>query len=508
MAQPLQSINLVAPAFKGINTEDSPIGQDPSFADIADNAVIDKRGRIASRKGYNVITTNKTELGSANIRAIKEFRDDAGNSKIFSVGNNKILSGTTTLADETPGSYTINADNWKMVNFNDKIYFFQRSFEPLVYDNAGGSVVKLSTVSGAAGVTSAIYGNEVLAAYGRLWTADFGANKSTVYWSDLLIGHDWSGGTSGSIDISKVWPDGHDEIVALAAHNSLLIIFGKHSIVVYQGAEAPATMSLIDTVAGFGCVDRDTVQYTGTDVLFLSHTGLKSFGRTIQEKSMPITSLSNTITKDIIDLLQNEIGFYRTVYSPEEGFYLLTFVNQDTTYCFDVRGTVESGAYRVTRWPGTGFTAYTRLEDGTLYVGNSDGINSYTGYTDNGEPYRFKYYSPGLTFGDPSRLKILKKLRPTIVGANSAIMFLKWAYDFDTFFQTAEFTVGNQVTAFYNESEFNSTAEFTGGDLTSRRGINTTGGGGVITIGLEADIDGSGLSLQEINVLALMGKVI
>lgn len=508
MAQPLQSINLVAPAFKGINTEDSPIGQDPSFADIADNAVIDKRGRIASRKGYNVITTNKTELGSATIRAVKEFRDDAGNSKVFSVGNNKILSGTTTLANETPGSYAITTDNWKMVNFNDKIYFFQRSYEPLVYDNAGGSVVKLSTVSGAAGVTSAIYGNEVLAAYGRLWTADFGADKSTVYWSDLLIGHNWSGGTSGSIDISKVWPDGYDEIVALAAHNSLLIIFGKHSIVVYQGAEAPATMILADTVAGVGCVDRDTVQYTGTDVLFLSHTGLKSFGRTIQEKSMPITSLSNTITKDIIDLLQNEIGFYRTVYSPEEGFYLLTFVNQDTTYCFDVRGTVESGAYRVTRWPGTGFTSYGRLEDGTLYIGNSNGISKYTGYTDNGEPYRFKYYSPGLTFGDPSRLKILKKLRPTIVGANSAIMFLKWAYDFGNFFQTAEFTVGNQITAYFNESEFNSTAEFTGGDLTSRRGINATGGGGVITIGLEADIDGSGLSLQEINVLALMGKVI
>jgi hypothetical protein len=72
----------------------------------------------------------------------------------------------------------------------------------------------------------------------------------------------------------------------------------------------------------------------------------------------------------------------------------------------------------------------------------------------------------------------------------------------------AEFTVGNQVTGFYNEDEYNETAEFTGGDLTSRRGINTTGGGGVITIGLEADIDGSGLSLQEINVLALMGKVL
>jgi len=508
MAQQLQSINLVAPAFKGVNTEDSPLSQDPSFADVADNAVIDKRGRIASRKGHTVITTNKTELGSAKIRAIKEFQDDAGNTKVFSVGNNKILSGTTTLADETPGSYTITADNWKMVNFNDKIYFFQRSFQPLVYDNAGGSVVTLSSVSGAAGVTSAMYGNEVLAAYGRLWTADFGANKSTIYWSDLLIGHDWSGGTSGSIDISKVWPDGHDEIVALAAHNGLLIIFGKHSIVAYSGAEAPATMALADTVAGVGCVDRDTVQYTGTDVLFLSHTGLKSFGRTIQEKSMPLGSLSNNVTKDIIGLLQNETEFYRTLYSPEEGFYLITFTAQNSTFCFDVRGTLENGSYRVTRWPGTGFTSYARKEDGTVLIGNGNGISTYSGYDDNGEPYRFKYYSPGLTFGDPSRLKILKKLRPTIVGANSSVVFLKWSYDFGTFFQTAEFTVGSQVAGYFNESEYNTTVEFTGGDLTSRRGINATGGGGIITIGLEADIDGSGLSLQEINVLALMGKVL
>ncbi len=47
MSQPLRSINLVAPGFKGVNTEDSPIGADYSFAEIADNAVIDKFGRIA-----------------------------------------------------------------------------------------------------------------------------------------------------------------------------------------------------------------------------------------------------------------------------------------------------------------------------------------------------------------------------------------------------------------------------------------------------------------------------
>ena len=41
----------------------------------------------------------------------------------------------------------------------------------------------------------------------------------------------------------------------------------KHSIVVYEGADSPATMALSDTIAGVGCVGRDTVQYTGVDVI-------------------------------------------------------------------------------------------------------------------------------------------------------------------------------------------------------------------------------------------------
>ena len=502
MAQELRSINLVAPAFKGINTEDSPLAQDPSFAEIADNAVIDKRGRIAARKGHSVITTDKTALGSGSIRAIKEFERSSGSNVVLSVGNNKIFTGTTTLTDATPGSYTITADNWKIVNFNDKAYLFQASHAPLVYD--GTSVVRLDSVSGAAGV---VQGNEVLSAYGRLWVTGLSTSPSTVYWSDLLIGHDYSGGTSGSIDISKVWPDGYDEIVALAAHNGFLIIFGKHSIVVYQGAEAPATMTLADTVAGVGCVDRDTVQYTGTDVIFLSHTGLKSFGRTIQQKSMPVSSLSGNITKDIINALQTESTFFRSAYSPEEGFYLLTFVGQDNTYCFDVRGTTENGSYRVTRWPSTGFTAYTRLDNGDFYIGTSEGISEYTGYQDNGLGYRFKYYSPSLTFGDSSRVKILKKLKPTLVGANNATVFMKWAYDFKGTYATAEFTVGDQITGFFGESEY-TTVEFTGGALTNQRSLNATGYGTSVVVGLEAEIDGSQLSLQEINVMALIGKLL
>jgi hypothetical protein len=510
MAQELRSINLVAPGFKGINTEDSPLAQDPSFAEIADNAVIDKRGRIAARKGHVPVTADNTPLGTSPLTVIKEFEDGQGTVEILSAGNNKLFKGTNVLTEITPGSYTITANNWKVVNFNNKAYFFQAGHEPIVYD--GTSAVALSSVAGAAGVTGK-FGNEVLSAFGRLWVADVNNDKSTIYWSDLLIGHDFAGGTSGSINLDKVWPDGYDEVVSLAAHNGLLIIFGRHSIVVYQGAASPASMTLADTVTGVGCVDRDTVQYTGTDVIFLSHNGLRSFRRVIQEKSMPISSLSKTITTDIISLLQNETDGFRSVYSPEENFYLLTFTGQSTTYCFDLKGTLEDGSYRATRWPGSIFKSYERLQNGKLYLGTTNGISEYTGYLDNGSSYRFKYYSPSLTFGAPERLKFLKKIKPTLLGSNNNIVFIKFAYDFETSYNTTEFLVESNSPALYNINEFGANSsplsEFTGGEVvTNKKSLNVTGGGSSMVVGIEADIEGNLLSVQEINILALLGKTV
>jgi hypothetical protein len=88
-------------------------------------------------------------------------------------------------------------------------------------------------------------------------------------------------------------------------------------------------------------------------------------------------------------------------------------------------------------------------------------------------------------------------------------VFVKWAYDFGTSYSTSEFTVGDQIPYYYNTagSEY-TVAEFTGGSTVSRPPVNTTGSGSVITIGLESEINGFALSLQEINVLALMGKTL
>jgi len=505
MAQPLQSINLVAPGFKGVNTEDSPIAQDPSFADVADNAVIDKRGRIASRKGIEVLTTDKTELGADYIHRIHHFYDESNNNVIFSAGNNKILTGTTTLVDATPGSYTITDNNWKIVNFNNKAYFFQRGYDPLVYDNATG--LRTFTTVNSTATAATLKCNDAVAAFGRLWIADNSTERQVVYWSDLLIGNDFTGGSSGSINVSKAWGDGHDEIVAIATHNNLLVIFGEHSILVYQNATSPASMSLADTISGVGCIDRNSVQSIGTDILFMSDSGLRSLGRTIQEKSLPISDLSLNVKTELINVIDAETLPVTSIYSPENAFYLIGFPSQSTIYCFDLKGRLENNSYRVTRWTSVSHKSFARHTDGTLYIGTSDGIGTYSGYLDNTSKYRFRYFSPALTFGDSSKTKIVKKIKPTLIGANEETIFVKWAYDFKTAFKNYEISVGNQVPAYYGVSEY-TVGTFTGGILTTKPTVHTTGSGGVVTIGLESDINGSILSIQEINVLALIGKTI
>jgi hypothetical protein len=505
MAQPLQSINLVAPGFKGVNTEDSPIAQDPSFADVADNAVIDKRGRIAARKGISVITTTKTELGADHLHRIHQFYDDAGNEEILSTGNNKILKGTTTLTDITPASYTISADNWKIVNFNDKAYFFQRGYDPLVYDDTNG--LRTFTVVNGSATDATLKCNEAVASFGRLWIVDNDSDTQTIYWSDLLTGNDFSGGSSGSINVAKAWPDGYDEVVALAAHNNALVIFGQHSILLYEGATSPASMALADTVSGVGCIDRNSVQSIGTDVLFMSNSGLRSLGRAIQEKALPLSDLSLNVKTEIIEVIDAETDPVASIYSPENSFYLICFPSQATIYCFDLKGRLENGAYRTTRWTSVSHKSFARDKDGTLYIGTTDGLGKYDTFLDNASVYRFRYFSPALTFGDPSKTKIVKKIKPTLIGANEESIFVKWAYDFETTFKNYEISVGNQVPAFYGVSEY-TVGTFTGGILTTKPTVNATGSGGVVTIGLEADIDGSQLSIQEINVLALIGKTV
>ena len=510
MAQQLQNITVAAPGFFGLNTQDSPVGGNPSFASIADNCVIDQLGRIGARKGWTAVSTNGSSvLGSSRgIEMVYEYIDNSGDKYVISAGNNKIFTGTTTLTDATPTGYTPTANNWKAVTLNDHVYLFQRDHEYVLGTDHDGSFVLEEHSAHSHATGSPPEANEVLAAYGRLWAADITGNKHTVYWSDTLNGHHWTGGTSGSLDVTTVWPTGFDEITALAAHNGFLIIFGKKSILVYSGASSPASMTLTDTIEGVGCIARDSVQHTGTDIIFLSDAGVRSFGRTIQEKSMPMRDISKNVRTDLMNLVTLQTNAIKSLYSSDNAFYLLTLPDSNTVYCFDMRTPLEDGSHRVTTWSSLNPLSLAVLEDGEIYIGLESGIVKYNGYLEGTAQYQMRYFSNPLDFGNTSNLKFLKKFNVTIIGGQATEAILNWGYDYTSNYtkQALVFTSSASVSE-YGIAEYN-IAQYVASSTINTPKINTTGSGEVVTIGIESEINGSSFSIQKIDIHALLGRLI
>ncbi len=517
MSQQLRNLTVAAPAFFGLNTEESPVGMSPNFASVADNCVIDSRGRIGARKGYNNVSTNGgAVLGSSRgIESMLEFTKYDGGVVLFSAGNNQIFHGTTTLAACTlPTGYTITANNWKIVSFNNDVYFFQKDHHPLVSKTGSTTLIKV-----VKGNHDAPFGNEVLAAFGRLWVANVTGNKHTVYASTLLDGEEFNGTDSFEIDVTKFWPEGYDEIVALTEHNGLLIIFGKHSMLIYDGAQggagvagnptsATSTIFLKDTVEGIGCIERDSVQATGNDILFLSNRGVMSLGRLIQEKSLPLRDVSKNVRTDLMSFVKAESLPVKSTYSPDDAFYLITFPTSNTTYCFDVRTPLEDGSFRATTWSGVMPLSFAQVASNGFYMGLSTGIVQHDGYLDDADTYTMSYFSQPLDFGDSTVVKFLKKFNLTVIGGQNATAVLNWGYDYAENYTKQPFTIGGGQAAEFGVAKFNTTAEFAGGLDVNTPKVNTTGSGNVVSIGVTSTINNSPFSIQKIDILAKTGRLL
>ena len=502
----LQTVVLSAPGFWGLNTQDSPLDLDVKFAAEANNCVIDKKGRIAARKGTELVSTNGNSVlgSSAGIEFVKEFVAEDGTKTVFSAGNNLVFTGTTTLADVTPGAATITANNWQSATLSNKFYLFQSGHTPLVF-TAGGSLTRVQDEGAYAGTVP--QGNVVIAAFGRLFVANDTAEKSTITWSDLLNGLAWTGGSSGSIDLRKHWPKGYDEIEALAAHNNFLVVFGKRSILIFSGADSPSTMQLHDTIDNIGCVARDTVKSDGKDIYYLSASGLRTLGRTIQEKSSPIGDASKNVNDDVKNTYQTETANIKGHYNEDEGFYVLSFQNNLISYVFDTRYPLEDGSLRATTWDSLVPLSMTRTDAGLFYIGTSGGVEVYSGYLDRAETtYDMSWLTHPLSFGAPGNLKFLKGINVTLDGGSGYQSVVRWAWDYLTQYTTETITLAINNVGEYGIAEYG-IAEYSASIALSNEATPASGSGKVLTSGLVTTINDKPFSIQQFEVKATIGRV-
>lgn len=527
------SSTVAAPGFYGLNSQDSSVSLGDGYATVATNCIIDKFGRIGSRKGWRTVNTTNTDLGSSSIKTITEVRYDGG-SYFISAGNNKLFVGEGTLVntvvrnadDSGNATYTITDDHWQIASqpydigltASSHAYLVQAGHKPLVFH-------KLSAGSGhahegsygfqlladvgtlPAGHTSDTFKpNVALAAYGRVWYADIANDRQTVYFSDINDGAKLSTGTAGYLNISSIVP-ANDPIIALGAHNGYLVIFCQKTIVVYAKAEDVTNITLQDTITGTGCIARDSLISTGSDLIFLSDSGVKSFQRVIQEKSMPMRDISKNVRDDLLaDVSQETLKEIKAVFYEKDAFYLLAFPTTKVVYCFDLRSSLQDGAARVTTWDSIEPKCFCATSDRRLLIGKEGYIGNYFGYDDNNNSYRMIYFTNYFDFGQPTLTKILKKIGFVVIGTSSQPIITKWGFDYSNSYRSETKTLAGGVTSEFGIAEFN-IAEFSSESSLANFAFNVGGAGRILQIGVESNIDGDALSIQKIDIYVIQGKI-
>jgi hypothetical protein len=349
----------------------------------------------------------------------------------------------------------------------------------------------------------------VVAAYGRFWATD----GKFIYWSTDIADVNFpqfNGGTSGFLNIASVLPNNVDTVSALAVHNNLLIMFCEHNIVIYKGAEdvLSTDFALQDIIPNVGCIARDSVQSTGADIMFLSASGVRSLGRVIQEKSLPMRELTKNIRDDLVQYIENETSMddIKGVYSEKEAFYLLTFPSRNVIMYIDTRKALDDGSGRCTFWTGFPSGALLRRRNGDLLIGKANGIGKYEGYKDNTSNYRIRYRSAYIDLQNSVQTKMLKRAAIVVVGGNGQEFIVTVNYDYLGNDRQYSFTIDSGVTYEWGSAEWG-LAEYSSGISIERVNSPTDGSGKTFQIGFDAEINGNQLSVQRLDVFVKTGRI-
>ena len=330
----------------------------------------------------------------------------------------------------------------------------------------------------------------------RLIIAGQSSNPQVLAYSTRLIPEDFTGSSAGTIDVG-------DQIRAIKPFRNKLIIFCKDSI--YQLSGLDSTVVLSSVTKNIGCLDGNTVQEMGGDLIFLAPDGLRTIAGTARIDDIELSSISRKILPifrdDVLPNLSN-ITFSSMVVR-EKSQYRLFYYNSIKANSLQqgIIGTfkISSTGAAVYEWSETKGIPARRIHAGTdennsevLYHASNDGyVYSHdTGDSFGGETIAAIYKTPDMDYGDSGVRKTLYYIKTSIraEGTNDNLKLL-CRYDFEdnSVPQPSEVSIGALAnpakfgTAVFGTAVFGATlfpqqkSTLTGSGFTSNFKMSSTG---------------------------------
>jgi len=518
-------LSFANPAFLGLNTELGGNILPQQWATVLENAVFDDTGRPASRKGWSTLTTTP---GASTAKTLFEHWEADQTSSIIQASDSDIYEDVSTPTS-IKGTLTITDGNIKFDNFYDKCIAFGVGTGGIPAVRTTGNFADITVNSGTAPT-----GGVGTTAFGRVWCAD--ADGLILRYSALLDETRWAAADGGgTIDLSKVWPEGQDSIVAIAELGADLIVFGQNNTVIMTDGSGstlgidPTKLYVSDTIPGVGAISQFAIARAAGDLWVLTDFGIVGLRRELVQKSTPFSNISANVQSGVVGATAAETNpdDIRMVYSPKQSMVVCHFPSTDTAYVFDTRMGMQDGTYRCSTWQSSlSGLAYIRSA-GNLYgtlSGTTGEVFKYANYSDDGTAFVFDYESGWLDLGEELNiyLKFVKRMTSFVLITKNVEVNHKVYYDFSNDSWNLSKAASGSGSAEYNafgavvdgsvQAEYAAfgdaeSVEYGGGVTLQAIDAPLGGGGQYIKVGCRLSTEAGEFTLQQINLFAKVGRI-
>ena len=468
-------------------------------ATILQNFEPNKEGGYSKIKGYEKYSDTAVP-GSGPILALKVIssgryvvaRKNASNFTQYYYG-----TGTTWVSMATSAS--TNGEKARHVEYNldgyDKVIFVDGTNFPAVYNTSGntfdffkndgsGDTYDIGTDDPSGAENVAIYKNTA-----------FYSKGNTIYFTAPFSVHDFSAANgAGSINVGQ-------DVTGLVVFRDQLIIFTTNSIKRLTGSTA-ADFQISPITDRIGCINGDTIQEVGGDIMYLAPDGIRLLSATDRIGDFGLDVASDVIAKDANVFLNSAANFASVLIREKAQYRIFAYIEseqQGVAKGLIATKFVSQGASGISwattqgikahvadsRYSGDQETVAFANEDGYIYTMN-------TGNSFDGDDIEAIYESPFMPISDPQVRKTFYKTTLYAEPTGSMNLDLNLKFDFASgtntgTIQPETITISSTGTAIFLYGSSNAvfgTATF-GGELDNVYNKNIIGSGKTVAIRIE-----------------------
>ena len=470
-------------------------------ATLLQNFEVNKEGGYSKIKGYEKFS-DTTVPGSGPVLGLKVIssgrtvvaRQNGSNVTQWYYGTgttwNSMASGPLLGGRVRHTSFNLDGD--------DKVVFVDGVNYPAVYNTSGNTLTYMTSAD-----STDVQGAEHVAFYKG--TAFYSKGNNLYFTAPLTVDDFSAAAGAGTINVT------HD-ITGLVIFRDQLIIFTTNTVQRLTGNTA-ADFSRSPITDRIGCINGDTIQEVGGDIMYLAPDGIRLLSATDRIGDFGLDIASDVIEKDAKMFLNNASTFSSLLLRGKAQYRIFAYVESEQreaakgliatklnaqgagsmgwSTSFGIKVFVADSAYS-----GNAETACFANEDGYVYVLD-------TGPSFDGELIEAIYESPYMPMGDPQIRKTMYKLALYAEPTGNMNLDLNIKYDFGVSSNTGVIqpptqgitSTGDSVFIFGASDSVFGTSTY-GGELDTVYNTNIIGSGKTVAIRIEDNSTNSTFTLD------------